>query len=598
MVNIITITENSSKPTVTPKVKGVSIIVDSKEEILRPALERDLARNKKLESFKLIELRHRDRQNPIKINLSDQSTHNAICLIDIHLWIAFNMRTLRRITIISGTTNHKGIGDYLFAKDVKIEEKPGVFEITFFLKYKDYNFDNEMDWVDDQTNSWESVLEALLRCGQLYVGVNPLDIRRNLEMRDLIQDLEQIERRANSLVEEASKYYNEGSLFLGNQKMDEAENLRKEIEVEDEKNYFKLLLYRNMEITNKITIDLHGQFRYEAMWFLKLHLWLFNNLRTGKEIVVITGHAEDRETKPVLKPMVIGLLKRYGIEPKELNKGTFVITLPSEARDFNFALDISDCLCYYHPPDVAVTTTGGRNPLCRPASTLSRDKKHYPYISATINATDRHHSLEFQLFLSPPLRSRVHSTTTDTQSCHHHACRTLVTSIASVVATILEAVPISGPDFHSRFRFEGSINSCSKVNPFVEEQSDDKIVDEGGGEREWLQGGRVSCGVEWLQFVKVVDKFVRYKNLVPEITTQRSCYCSPWGTTFTQPNVVTVSKEGLVFDDNAIHDSLSLSLNIHDAESELPIRHEKMHSVAALLLWTDVKNETRASFEE
>ncbi|CAH1446850.1 unnamed protein product [Lactuca virosa] len=146
--------------------------LSAEEEILRPALERDLARNKKLESFKLIELRNRDRHNTIKINLRDQSEENAICLIDIHLWIAFNLRTLHKITIISGNTNHQAIGRYLLRKYVRLKENPGVFEITFFLNKKDYNFDNEMDWVGDQTNSWRSVLEALLRCGQLYVGVN------------------------------------------------------------------------------------------------------------------------------------------------------------------------------------------------------------------------------------------------------------------------------------------------------------------------------------------------------------------------------------------------------------------------------------------
>ncbi|CAI9301149.1 unnamed protein product [Lactuca saligna] len=138
-----------------------------KEEILRPALERDLARNKKLEGFKLIELRNRDRHNTIKINLRDQLEETG----------------------------------YLLRKYVRLKENPGVFEIAFFLNKKDYNFDNEMDWV---------------------VGVNPQDIRRNIEIRDLIQDAKQSERRANL-------WDQTGSIILGNQKMDEAENLRKEI---------------------------------------------------------------------------------------------------------------------------------------------------------------------------------------------------------------------------------------------------------------------------------------------------------------------------------------------------------------------------------
>ncbi|KAL7585953.1 SMR domain-containing protein At5g58720 isoform X1 [Lactuca sativa] len=316
--------------------------LSAEEEILRPALERDLARNIKLESFKLIELWNRGRDNTIKINLSDQSEANAICLIDIHLWIAFNLRTVHKITIIPGNENHQAIGYHLLTKDVRLKDNQGVFTITFFLNKKDYNFDNEMYSVGGQTNSWQSVLEALLRCGQLYVGVNPQDIRRNLEISDLIQDIEHIQHRANSLVEEASKYYAEGSTILGNQKMDEAQSLRDEINVEHKKNCFKLLVSRNEEITNIITVDLHGQHRYEAMWFLKLHLWLFNNLRTVKEILVITGHAEARPKESVLKPMVIGLLKTYGMEPKQLDKGTFHITLPSEARVFNFALDDSD----------------------------------------------------------------------------------------------------------------------------------------------------------------------------------------------------------------------------------------------------------------
>ncbi|CAI9301147.1 unnamed protein product [Lactuca saligna] len=99
------------------------------DEILRPALERDLARNKKLESFKLIELTlalRIDRHNTIKINLGDQSEENAICSIDIHLWIAFNLRTLQKITIISGNPNHQAIGRYLLRKYVRLR-KPGRF---------------------------------------------------------------------------------------------------------------------------------------------------------------------------------------------------------------------------------------------------------------------------------------------------------------------------------------------------------------------------------------------------------------------------------------------------------------------------------------
>lgn len=59
-------------------------------------------------------------------------------------------------------------------------------------------------------------------------------------------------------------------------------------------------------------------------------------------------------------------------------------------------------LGYYHPPDFVVTTTSVRNPLYRPASTLSRGEKNYPYLVATINTTVRHHSIET---LTPKLSS-------------------------------------------------------------------------------------------------------------------------------------------------------------------------------------------------
>jgi DNA-nicking Smr family endonuclease len=109
----------------------------------------------------------------------------------------------------------------------------------------------------------------------------------------------------------------------------------------DERASQNIFTARNKSIENMITIDLHGQHVKQAMRLLKLHLLFGAYVRSVRLFKVITGCGSHGVGKSKLKQSVMNLLEKEGVEWKEENRGTLLITLHGN-REFTFLDTDSD----------------------------------------------------------------------------------------------------------------------------------------------------------------------------------------------------------------------------------------------------------------
>ncbi|CAI9265928.1 unnamed protein product [Lactuca saligna] len=315
-------------------------------------LKNQLKNREKLDSFIMLESRNKCFDTTLKIDLRDQEPQEAISFLKIHIWIGYNLRTVRHINAITGNTNQDlrlklKISNFLFHTNVRSEENSNRdgFDIAFYPGEKDaiFPFEEIRPGNDSDVQSWERVLQSLLSCNKFHENINLQDVGTIADCRDFKDQTSEMETQVIYVEKLVEEFISTGQLKLANEWKQHAKASRKKIDNDKKKNSFKLIELRHKEIRNQIIFDLHGLHTDEALWFVKLHLFLFYNLRTVKVIYVITGHGESRANVSVLKEKVGKLLKKIGIQPLLSNKGQYEIQLPEEQKDFNCLLDNSDC---------------------------------------------------------------------------------------------------------------------------------------------------------------------------------------------------------------------------------------------------------------